>query len=101
MSPEATSKLCSCGGIVVYDAQYFWCLDCATEFSCLRPPSKEALGLWGHLWTIEIPEGPTSTGVCQYCGITKEFVNNVNLVPHMFRDRSWLSRPGPGYQGDA
>jgi len=31
-----------------------------------------------HRWRIESPNGPTSTGVCQRCGATREFVNYVD-----------------------
>jgi len=30
-----------------------------------------------HRWRIESPNGPTSTGVCQRCGATREFVNYI------------------------
>jgi hypothetical protein len=28
-----------------------------------------------HYWIIESPKGPTSRGVCKYCGAKKEFGN--------------------------
>jgi len=28
-----------------------------------------------HYWIIETPEGPTSRGLCKYCGAIKEFDN--------------------------
>ncbi len=28
-----------------------------------------------HFWIIERPLGPTSKGVCKYCGAVKEFLN--------------------------
>ena len=28
-----------------------------------------------HHWRIEIPDGPTSTGICRRCGATREFKN--------------------------
>lgn len=28
-----------------------------------------------HYWIIEVPEGPTSRGVCKFCGEEKEFDN--------------------------
>ena len=28
-----------------------------------------------HYWIIETPDGPTSRGVCKYCGAVKEFKN--------------------------
>jgi hypothetical protein len=35
----------------------------ATEKSC------------AHFWKIETPNGPSSKGVCKYCGSTSEFMN--------------------------
>ncbi len=29
-----------------------------------------------HYWVIESPEGPTSRGVCKFCGQGKEFYNS-------------------------
>ena len=29
-----------------------------------------------HHWIIEIAQGPTSKGVCKYCGEEKEFLNS-------------------------
>jgi len=28
-----------------------------------------------HHWVIESPKGPTSKGVCKYCGAEREFLN--------------------------
>ncbi len=28
-----------------------------------------------HYWIIESPKGPTSRGVCKYCGAVREFKN--------------------------
>jgi len=28
-----------------------------------------------HYWTIEAADGPTSRGVCKFCGAEKEFLN--------------------------
>jgi hypothetical protein len=28
-----------------------------------------------HHWVIDSPEGPVSTGICKFCGATKEFTN--------------------------
>ena len=28
-----------------------------------------------HHWIIESPHGPTSKGVCKYCGAEKDFIN--------------------------
>ena len=30
-----------------------------------------------HYWIIESPNGPTSGGLCKYCGARKEFENSV------------------------
>jgi len=30
-----------------------------------------------HYWIIESPNGPTSRGVCKYCGTEKEFLNSL------------------------
>ncbi len=37
-----------------------------------------------HYWVIESPKGPTSRGVCKFCGAEKEFKN---YVP----DSRWVS----------
>ena len=29
-----------------------------------------------HYWVIDSPEGPTSRGVCKFCGAVKEFYNS-------------------------
>ena len=34
-----------------------------------------------HYWVIETPRGPTSTGVCKYCGAEKEFKNYIVYSP--------------------
>ena len=28
-----------------------------------------------HFWQIEVANGPSSVGICKYCGKTKEFLN--------------------------
>ena len=30
-----------------------------------------------HHWIIEAPDGPISKGFCKYCGITAEFLNDL------------------------
>lgn len=30
-----------------------------------------------HYWVIEIASGPTSKGVCKYCGQSKDFLNTI------------------------
>ena len=39
-----------------------------------RTHEGSALGCT-HFWIIEKPSGPTSRGVCKYCGAVGEFVN--------------------------
>lgn len=34
-----------------------------------------------HRWAIESPNGPTSMGICRYCGAVKEFKNSVRVSP--------------------
>ena len=35
-----------------------------------------------HYWLIEDARGPTSRGVCKYCGVTQEFRNSwFNMMP--------------------
>ena len=40
-----------------------------------------------HYWIIESPNGPTSKGMCKYCGAEEEFSN---YTPHSswYEDRS-------------
>lgn len=38
------------------------------------PPEEPTCnGKCCHYWIIEAPEGPTSKGVCKFCGAEKEF----------------------------
>lgn len=37
-------------------------------------PEKETCH---HFWKIEQASGPTSVGLCKYCGATKEFYNSL------------------------
>jgi len=39
-----------------------------------KPAAK---GECRHYWVIESPTGPTSIGVCKYCGAVNEFSNYV------------------------
>ena len=34
-----------------------------------------------HYWVIESPSGPTSKGVCKFCGVEKEFYNSLSGAP--------------------
>jgi hypothetical protein len=34
----------------------------------------------GHHWVIDKAEGPTSSGRCKNCGMTKEFLNSIDAV---------------------
>lgn len=43
-----------------------------------RPQPKPVLeGECVHHWIIESPRGPSSPGVCKYCGATQEFRNYI------------------------
>lgn len=33
----------------------------------------------GHYWMIEGQDGPTSDGVCKYCGESRRFSNSVDI----------------------
>jgi len=37
------------------------------------PDEPTTKGKCCHYWIIETPEGPTTMGVCQFCGEEKEF----------------------------
>lgn len=41
-----------------------------------KTPKPEAEDKCHHYWIIESPHGPTSKGVCQFCGAVKEFYNS-------------------------
>jgi hypothetical protein len=36
-----------------------------------------AKGACHHYWIIEVANGPTSKGVCKYCGETRDFFNSI------------------------
>ncbi|MFQ5875684.1 MAG: hypothetical protein ACE5JL_18050 [Dehalococcoidia bacterium] len=38
---------------------------------------QKAKGECRHYWIIETANGPTSEGVCKYCGAEKEFLNSL------------------------
>ncbi len=38
---------------------------------------EKGCGCCRHVWIIEMPQGPTSKGVCEICGIEKEFLNYI------------------------
>jgi len=40
-------------------------------------PGKRVEEACRHHWVIEKASGPTSTGVCKYCGVRHEFSNYV------------------------
>ena len=40
---------------------------------CLKSPSG------GHWWMIESQSGPTSEGICKFCGATKDFANSADI----------------------
>jgi hypothetical protein len=39
------------------------------------PDKPETGANCSHHWIIESPKGPTSWGICKYCGAIKEFMN--------------------------
>jgi hypothetical protein len=43
-----------------------------------------------HFWIIEPANGVTSLGKCKYCGIVKEFVNNLTQYSRIKKDVSTL-----------
>ena len=48
------------------------------------PAESVARGKCRHYWIIESPHGPTSMGVCKFCGAEKEFKN---YLPDSWRER--------------
>ncbi len=42
----------------------------------VKTQEPEAEGTCRHYWIIESPHGPTSEGVCKFCGAVKEFYNS-------------------------
>ncbi|MBI2831778.1 MAG: hypothetical protein HYX79_05940 [Chloroflexi bacterium] len=49
-------------------------LDRKSEVSTFAPDATEKCC---HFWMIESPNGPTSKGVCRFCGAEKEFNNSI------------------------
>ncbi|MBA7611276.1 hypothetical protein ES703_18496 [subsurface metagenome] len=39
------------------------------------PEESTSKGKCCHYWIVESPDGPTSRGVCKFCGAEKEFDN--------------------------
>jgi len=50
-----------------------------------------------HHWVLETAAGPTSKGVCQRCGMQKEFQNTVET--HLWVSEARRGRPAPGTEG--
>ncbi len=46
-----------------------------------------------HYWIIEVANGPTSRGICKYCGEEKEFLNTMPDFSDSKRGRSLLDLP--------
>ncbi len=42
----------------------------------VKTQEPEAEDKCRHYWILESPHGPTSKGVCQFCGAVKEFYNS-------------------------
>ncbi|MDD5082496.1 MAG: hypothetical protein PHU08_03885 [Dehalococcoidales bacterium] len=45
-----------------------------------------------HHWVIETPDGPSSRGVCKYCGTEKEFNNSFLRDSTYIMKKSWGGR---------
>ncbi len=46
-----------------------------------------------HFWAIEAANGPTSVGVCKYCGQRKEFLNAFPTVNPLRRSSNPMTLP--------
>ena len=46
-----------------------------------------------HYWIIEVANGPTSQGVCKYCGERKEFLNTMPGPTDLKRNTNPLDLP--------
>ena len=46
-----------------------------------------------HYWVIEDADGPTSRGVCKFCGVEREFYNSWPNASFMGRDTRILEFP--------
>jgi hypothetical protein len=53
-----------------------------------------------HYWIIESPDGPTSRGVCEYCGAEKEFDNSA-LYSSREEARSQTTEPSRSTDSEA
>ena len=42
-----------------------------------RPEEQLAKEGCQHYWAIELADGPTSEGVCKFCGVKKVFLNSM------------------------
>ena len=40
-------------------------------------PGEHVADECSHYWIIEVASGPTSEGVCKFCGAKKEFLNSM------------------------
>ena len=52
-----------------------------------------AKGECRHYWIIESANGPTSRGLCKFCGAEKEFLNSVQDFTVVKRNTSLLNLP--------
>jgi len=48
----------------------------------------------GHYWVIEAAHGPTSRGVCKFCGAVKEFRNSWFDLMRSKRTEADIPKPG-------
>lgn len=58
-----------------------------------REPADKEFLTCRHYWIIEKAMGPTSKGVCKYCGIRRAFSN---FIPDYQWDSGVFNKPGSG-----
>ena len=57
------------------------------------PQQREENGECRHHWKIESAVGPTSKGVCKFCGAEREFVNSLADLMVVKRHTNILELP--------
>lgn len=58
-----------------------------------REPADKKRLTCHHYWIIEKAKGPTSRGMCKYCGSKRDFSN---FIPDYQWDSGVFSKPGSG-----
>ena len=58
-----------------------------------KPEKKIAKKDCNHYWVIEVANGPTSSGVCKYCGEIKVFLNAFPPANPLKRQNNPLDLP--------